>query len=226
MDDYVDEKLAVAFHDVPLPVGLAQRLLDRLDAQQADERDFAPHFSFFFRNRSGVGGTRSFSRRWLLLAGGGLLATAACLLIAVWLAPQAEESLNEQFVLDEAIRSFAGAHQQTAHLLAEQAPPRGYPVSAAVRHVRGTRWRSVDDFVGSRAIVYDLPGRSGIHAALYVVDAAGLDGLAVAPSLHPFTTGGCCATAWQENGLLYVLVVQGDTAAYTGYLNLLREPVA
>jgi hypothetical protein len=53
-----------------------------------------------------------------------------------------------------------------------------------------------------------------------------LEGFRTSPAPHPFTTAGCCASAWQENGLLYTLVVKGEPASYEAYLNLAVEPVA
>ncbi len=200
MRDHVDARLTAAFQDVPVPDGLAQRLLERLTAE------------------------RTRSRRWLLI-GGGLLAAAAGLLLAVWLASPREERFSEQFVLDEAIRWFDVTAQCPARLLSEKAAPEAYPVSQMVLCPGGTRWRPLDDFLGRRGVIYDLPGPAGVRAALYVVEREA-DGLATSPALRPFTTAGYCASAWQEGGLLYVLVVQGDTMAYEGHLNLPRSPVA
>jgi hypothetical protein len=148
------------------------------------------------------------------------------LLIAVWLGAYQKEVLSEQFVLDEAIRSFDVALAQRGHLLADRPPPAGFPLSPAVLDVRGARWRSFEGFLGCRGVVYEFPGGAGTRAALFVVAAKGVEGLDGAPALHPFTTGGCCASAWREGVLLYVLVVQGDPATYNGYLNCFRGPVA
>ena len=136
-----------------------------------------------------------------------------------WACTRARD-LSEQFVLDEAIRSFDMGVDQPGPLLAEKPAPADYPFSHAVLQVRGTRWRPLEAFLGRRGVVYDLPGPAGTTAALYVVDAEAVDGFGTAPALHPFTTAGCCASSWQEGGLLYVLVVQGDPATYRAYLNL------
>ena len=159
------------------------------------------------------------------MAAGGLLAAAAGLLLAVWLATPAEERFSEQSVLDEAIRGFDAAAQRPAHLLSEKAAPDAYPASTMVQCPGGTRWRPLDGFLGRSGVLYDLPGPAGVRAALYVVERE-IDGLASSPAVRPFTTAGYCAAAWQEGELLYVLVVQGDTAAYQRYLNLPRSPVA
>ncbi len=222
MEDYVDEKLATAFHDVPVPAGLADRLLDRLAAQRAAESRLPSGLPVVSQDRRG--GWRFRSRRWLLTSAAALAAT--CVARAIWLGARREETVSQQYVLDEAIRLFGVTHQEEGHLLAKQASPSDYRISGMVQHGRGTRWRSVDDFLGHVALVYDLPGRPGTRAALYAVADLGVEGLDTRPALRPFTTGGCCASAWQEGSVLYVLVVQGDPAAYGTYLNLPRGPLA
>jgi hypothetical protein len=225
MRDIFDISLAAAFQEVPVPEGLADRILDRLAADLADARDQRDSPLFADTITATVPSKRTFSRRWLLV-GGGLLAAAAGLLIAVWLGAHKEEPFSEQFVLDEAIRAFEPESDGPSSLLAEKPAPEKYPLSQLVANVRGTRWRQLEDFLGRRVVVYDLPGPAGTHASLYVV-AKEVDGLKTSPSLYPsFTTAGCCASAWQEDGLLYVLVVQGNPSTYRGFLNLPRSPLA
>jgi hypothetical protein len=219
MRDHVDICLAAAFHDVPVPEGLAGRLLERLAAEPA-ERNAHREFSTRVVPRSATG--EAYNRRWLLV-GGGLLTVAAGLVIAVWLGTHRETRLSEQIVLDEAIQSFDVGIKDSGRLLSEA--PAEYPLSRMVRHTGTTKWRPVDRYLGCGGVVYDLPGPAGTHAALYVVERK-VDGLGTSPALHPFTTAGCCASAWQEGRLLYVLVVQGDVKTYKGYLNLPRSPVA
>jgi len=228
MKDSVDEKLAVALFDVPVPPGLAERLLAGLAAEPnrpVEELPVAKDPLAVSRSSSFV--PRFSGRRWFL-AGSGLAAVAAGLLIAVWLGLDRGEGLSEQFVLDEAIRSLDAGVGQPGRLLAEQPGPGDYPFSLAVVQVRGAKWRPLrgDSFLGRRGVVYDLPGPAGTSAALYVVGSGTSAGFADAPALHPFTTAGCCASAWQQNGLLYVLVVQGDPATYRAFLNRPHGPVA
>ena len=96
-----------------------------------------------------------------------------------------------------------------------------------VRHTGATKWRPVEGFLGRRGVIYDFSRPAGVRAALYVVDGE-VERLRTVPTLHPSTTAGssCCASAWQEGRLLYVLVVQGDRATYESYLKLPRSPVA
>jgi len=137
-----------------------------------------------------------------------------------------DERFSEQYALDKAIQSFEAEVEQTGRLVAKNPPPEEYPLSRWVVRVREASWRHVDDFLGCRGVVYDLPGPAGARASLYVVAREDIGDLDTSPTLHPFTTAGCCAAAWQEDGLLYVLVVQGDPSIYGGYLNLPRSPVA
>ena len=140
-----------------------------------------------------------------------------------WAAPSGEP-LSEQFVLDEAIRSFDMGVDKPGTLLAEKPAPAA--ILSALRCCRsaepgGGRWT---EFLGRRGVVYDLPGPAGTDAALYVVETEAVEGFGAAPAWQPFTTAGCCASAWQEGGLLYVLVVQGDAATYRAYLEPPARP--
>jgi len=205
MRDTFDISLAAAFQEVPVPEGLADRILDRLAADCASietsrkpvdqaflptlgRQECLPHLSSEVEGATRiVSFKRMVSRRWLMV-GGGVAAMAAGLLIAVWLGAHKEESVTEQFVLDEAIRAFEAESDGPGSMLAEKPAPEKYPLSQLVANVRGTRWRQLEDFLGRRVVVYDLPGPAGTHASLYVV-AKEVDGLKTSPSLYPsFTT--------------------------------------
>ena len=236
MRDETDAYLTAAFQDVPVPDGLEQRLLDCLAADTIEgesaglsvlpiavggpeilvrpsaDSNAAPPSSRLPPPSLAVGRQQ--------FAGRGGRTRNRCLV-----GTHGERHLSERIVLDEAIQSFGVGSKASGRLLSEA--PAEYPPSRMVRHSGATRWRPADGFLGSRGVVYDLAGPAGTHAALYVVDRE-VEGLRTAPTLHPFTTAGssCCASAWQEGGLLYVLVVQGDRATYENYLKLPRSPVA
>lgn len=220
MRDAIDQKLTVAMYDVPVPEGLAERLLMRLDEadKQKNTTLAAPADRSSFL-------TASMSRRWLV-TGAGFLAVAASLLVAVWLGTRTSENLTEQFVLDEAIRLFNQGIDQPGPLLSDGNAPSDYPFSTAVIQLQGARWRPLQDFLGRRGIVYDLPGPAGTSASLYVIESDGIDDWGQTPAMRPFTTAGCCASSWQEGRMLYVLVVQGDPSIYRAYLNLVHGPMA
>ncbi len=220
MRDAIDQKLTAAMYDVPVPEGLGDRLLARLSESnkqnQVSPEILPTHTSLL---------ATSLSRRWLL-AGSAFLAIAASLLVAVWLGTQTRENLTEQFILAEAIRLSNQGDGQSSSLLTDSNNPSDYPFSNAVVQMRGVRWHPLQDFLGRRGVVYDLPGPGGTSASLYVVESDGTEELGQTPALRPFTTAGCCASSWREGHMLYVLVVQGDTSAYRAYLNLMHGPVA
>jgi hypothetical protein len=227
----LDSRIGAAFHDVPIPPGLAERVLDNLTHARAEtlvsnalnaEPDQAADSDTSISLPSE--GKRKVSRRWLLLAG-GLLSTAAILFISLWLNFHNVESYSEQTVLDEAIRFFDADAVDGGILLAERSPPKAYQFSRSVFLSKGIHWRKISNFLGRSGIAYDLPGRDGGRATLYVVEQSAL-GLGNEPQYRPFTTGGFSASAWQEGGLLYVLVVQGEPNTYQNFLNLPRGPVA
>jgi hypothetical protein len=213
MTNDFEKKLAVAMFDVPIPDRLAERILERLerDRPQVVARTPTP--------------TVTRTRR-LPVSVLSLVATAAVLLVAIWLGTHRDSRLSEPFVLNEAIRTFNLGPSQPGYLLTEKPAAKEYAFSRSVVQLHGTRWRPLDGFLGHRGVVYDLPGPPGATASLYVLDVENTDGYATSPSLHPYTTAGCSASLWEESGHLYVLVVQGDTDNYRAYLNLPRGPVA
>jgi hypothetical protein len=232
--EHLDGKIAAAFQDVSIPPGLIQRVLDRLSPAQKEipassQSNVKPDQPTNMDDpdkatSSPLQGKRNVSRRRLLVAG-GLLSTAMLLFIALWLNFHNAKSYSEQTIIDEAIRFFEAdtAHGRT--LLTEKSPPKVYPFSRAVFFSTDVYWRGIHDFLGRSGIAYDLPGHNGRRATLYVIKQS-VEGLGNEPQYHPFTTGGFSASAWQEGGLLFVLVVQGEPNTYQNYLNLPRSPVA
>jgi hypothetical protein len=206
MRDAVDACLTKAIRDVAVPEGLAERLLAGLAVERPRRR----------------------SRRWVLLAG-GLAATAATMLLAVWLGGyNALPPVSAESAREEAIQLFGAAANQPGCLLANGNAPAGFPFSSYVLSVPGTKWRCLNNFfLGRSGAVYDLLGPAGARAALYVVACNNPVGLGQSPesSRDVIMTSGCCASAWQEGGLLYVLVVQGDRSNYEQYLKLPSSPV-
>ncbi len=84
----------------------------------------------------------------------------------------------------------------------------------------GTSCRTIHGFLDHTAVAYDLPA-PGVRATLYVVNCAVDESVDNQPSPHPYNTGTLWASAWQDQGHLYVLVVQGTKA---DYLNLIKPP--
>ena len=210
MRDAVDACLTQAFRDVAVPEGLAERLLAGSGGRAAAA---APLASLAVGRRR-IGCRRGDDRCWPF----------------GW-AAQGGVRFGGIARSNEAIQSFDAGFEQPGVLAGQPACTRGVPVqSAGVVDSRNDVGEHVNDFLGRSGVVYDLPGPAGTRAALYVVACGDVEGLgtvagdAAATSSRP--PAGCCASAWQEGGLLYVLVVEGDPSTYGQYLNLPRSPVA
>lgn len=218
----VDGRLAAVFADVPVPEGLAQRIIDRLAVARAERaasagEEEATETSAPQPVTPVAPRPPRLSRRWLLAAG-GLVTVAAGLLTAVWIFNRPPQ-YTEQAVLDAAWGLFSKDESpEQGHLLSDldHPPAADYPISREVFRMPGTRWRSISGFLGRGGVAYDLPEPDGTpRATLYVVRLTVPDVGAKAPPLRPQRdTGGYCVAAWQEGELLYVLVVRGDSGAY------------
>ena len=210
----VDTVLGAEFRDVPVPEGLRERLLDRLDcdAQQAITPQATPAVV--------AARARRVSRRWLV-AGSVALTAAAGLLIAGWMGLYSRQPDNKETILARAIESFTeGLHtaEVEGQLLTVATPSGNYPLSRAVAYSPTTRWLPLRDFSGRSGVAYRMTHR-GVRGTLYVLSGP-LAGLPSRPPIRPaFTTAGCAASLWNEGGRMYVLVVHsGNAATYQSFL--------
>lgn len=228
---FLDAKIGAAFHDVSVPPGLDKRILDvlahapaEISATAVENKHLHETAGIVTPCSSPARGKRWVSRRWILAAG-GMLSAAAILFIALWINFHNQESISEQTALDESIRFFDADAAGGGFPVAERPAPKAYPFSRAVVFSAGTGWREIHDLLGRAGIAYDLPRLGGARAVLYVIEQS-IEGLGNEPQFQPFTTGGYSASAWQEGGLLYVLVVQGEPQTFRKYLVTPRGPVA
>jgi hypothetical protein len=221
----LDTTLAEAFRDVPVPNGLADRIAARLaaereaqaapaDGEQATETEAAeptPEVS-----RAG----RRVSRRWLLAGVGSVAVVAASITVAVLVLGQKAPALDAAAVCEEAMRLFESDWDEPGESVVQNAPPGGYPPSPDLGVLRfpEMRWRWARDFLGHRAVAYDLTRPGSPRATLYVV-RCNVPGVPALPPPRPaFTTGNRSTAAWQTDGLLYVLVVEGGRETYRDLL--------
>lgn len=237
----VDRRVAAAFADVPVPEGLEGRLCQRLgvappDGEVSPGEDAGPDSA----QVRGVLATPDsvtaepqgettlrptpvpprpapLARRWLF-AGGGVAVAAALVIGAMMMFGEGRREYTSQAVLDESIRFFC---QETPEPGRRDEPPASYPLSHAIARLPEIEieWRRVRGLLEGRGVAYDFRGRRGVRATLYVLDRQ-VAGLPAAPTLRPYTTGGCSVEAWQEGKLLYVLVVNsGDRRTYQQFLH-------
>jgi hypothetical protein len=154
------------------------------------------------------------------------LAAAAALLAAVWIESRAATVYAPQAVLEQATEFFGTESPQAGWRLGEAAPPAGFPLSDDVLRTPQIRWRTIRGLLGRSGVAYDLSPPGGPRATLYVVSQASV-GLPGQPPSKPWpTTAGCSAAAWQQGGLLYVLVVEGGPGVYRSCLRIPSGPVA
>jgi hypothetical protein len=220
--EHTDEQLAQAFHDVPVPTGLADRLIDGLVAEGllADEAIVAS-------NQPSSSQLPAPSRRFAAsrLFWASSIAVAASIVVAIFLLPPtaAEDLTTAEELLDQSITFFHNDASFQGTPVADQSPPTEFAASGDVRHVATARWREVDDYLGAPAVAYDLVGPRGEEATLYVAHRRLKDLEHVTmPSADPWlSTGGVSATCWQNDDLLYVLVVQGSREQYDAFI---RQP--
>jgi hypothetical protein len=198
-----DEVISVAFKDVPMPEGLAERLLDRLATSAEVAAVELPE----------VVRPKRVSRRWAV-AGCTLLTVAAGLLVAAWIGSNNAPTWSEGKVLAASIKFFNSDQAGGGYSLAEAKPPGAYLPSRDILLTSGTKWRRIEGFLGRKGVAYDLSGQGGSFATLYVVKRT-VSGLPSLPPRSPrCNTGGVSTAAWQEGDLLYVLVIHGGSGSY------------
>lgn len=211
----LDGQVAAAFVQVPVPADLAERILARC---AAEVEVAGPKIAVV---TSPPTLPPRHPRRWAVLTG---LAVAASLLALAWLGTSERPPLSKEALLQEANRQFA--QSATAGVpgtaLSERPAPAAYPFSAELRRGSETRWRWVGNFQGQAGVAYDLVGPEQTKATLYVLRAA-VAGLPSAPAREPepsAATRQCSISAWQAQGLVYVLIVDGGTRRYQQFLDL------
>ncbi len=217
----LDQAIGRAMEDVPLPAGLSERLLAGLAANQitaaAAEAEAALGTS---GNLTPLVKRPSRAWRWskgLTAAGLTAASVAAVLAIATWMRPPALTAATLKVeVLQYRDEPLTG--EPTALTV-----PVGYPLSQHVHRLPQTMWRPIYGFLHRddlNGVAYDL-NFNGDTATLYVVQTQ-IKNLPPSPPLRSgVTTGNVVVVAWQESGLLYVLVVNGEERAYQGFV---RKP--
>jgi len=225
----LDRAVGEAFADVPVPEGLDRRILARLAVARQDHVESDAVESHASEDGAQPGPRRR-RRWWPAAAGAGAAAAvAAVVLVAVvagWFraSPPSVAQLLDAAIADAA-DTFRG-QLPAGEPIDRVAPPERFPLSRQVVALPGTRWRSA--VLGEdRGVAFDLALRGRARATLYVLDSRVANLPSVPPSRPQCNTGGYCALAWQENGLVYVLVVAGDQpAAWRVYLDVAVGPVA
>ena len=229
----LDQVLADAFRDVPVPAGLQERILARLAAcgspgvSAVDFRQEPAGVS-----GGGIAARRAWPRRWLIAAGG--LAAAAAVVLGVFLHFRHSDTIRRSDLLTSAIEHSINAPRDGGNPMAGPIqPPREFPFSQALAAIfspgeslfSGMRWRVVRSFLNRDAVAYDLVGPRGVSATVYV-STCSVEGLSAEVPLRPMlSTGQSSASAWQEGDLVYVLVVDGGIQDYERFFAAAGGPL-
>ena len=188
-----DSAIARAMHDVPVPDGLADRLLA---AVQADASTPAHSRLRFLRSPLAA----------------VVLAAAAVLLLALWLAPWRDNLTAVQMA--DICRTRVDELDPEAWRRLDR-PVAEYPLDPIVR-LDVVGYQACSAIKGWPAVVYraELPPDHG-NAYLFVIHTRQGRKLATVPPTVPdSSTGPYCIGVWKSNDCLYVLVVRGTPSDY------------
>lgn len=210
----LDAAVAEAFRDVPVPAGLADRLLASVSPTGIDEE------SVVSPAQQRPAATRRRWRRWALSLTAGC---ASLVLLAVGLAFffSSEPTLTSQAVVNQAIQWTYTVGRSDDPWNADLAQvPKKYVFDRDSLRRTPSRWQRIQlkTSLDRRAVVYDLTtARSQPTAVLFVVDIGDREttGLQGGPTFPPSSeTDGWCVGTWRKGRRLYVLAVQGDKQRY------------
>lgn len=207
-----DGRISDVIHDVAVPTGLAEQILEKLDP--SDERPI---------RAATLPRPKSRSRRWLAVTGVGL----AIVLLIVGVLGQSLPKITPETLRSIARDRFVESQGNEPAGLAvrENNGSDRFPYSRDVVDIPGKLWRSIPSFRRAKAEAYDLPLGPSQKATLYVVRCRS-DGLPQRPPRQPqLQTQGLAITAWQADGFAYVVVVEGreGVSAEATYRLLLKS---
>jgi hypothetical protein len=239
----LDASLQDAIDDVPVPAGLADRLLAKLAAARGAsehpggmrtplQQALPQALESALASGNAVAQTvptesptdapvapsqtarPSSRRKWLAAA--MLAAAASVAAIALTLNWNGRTRLTAANVVEQSVKFYIEDEPGTLMPLS-QSPSQTLPLSSKIQFPRTTQWRKVPNFLGDRrleAVAYEAQ-IGPATATLYVARYSADLGLPSAPAwTPPYNTAGRVASAWQNGPLLYVLVVEGGTEQY------------
>ncbi|MBI3839467.1 MAG: hypothetical protein HY288_16225 [Planctomycetia bacterium] len=232
-----DAAVVAAMEKVPVPAGLAERILDRLNAESSKAIRPAPcsplenaiASSLQAADAEAIAGDGDkdkavqtapprWSRRQLLAVASSLAAAlAVAAYVGIFWQPRSTGPVEAR--TEEWIQQLGKNWQSILRA------PREFPVSSAVV-ASPTAWQRIGNVASGRGVAYKLKHAQAGAAMLFVVKLS-TAGLPTAPPVSPqSTTGGKAIGYWQSGGLLYVLVVEGDERSYRAFVNSVQVPLA
>lgn len=203
-----DQSVAAAMHDLPVPAGLAERLLAKLGEAVLDESgvEEAPNEKVALAPRP-----RRISRRVAL---GGVLAASLLVLIAlaIQFRPQPSRKITAEELSNAATQWFDDVKHPSGgwrKLEPGQVVDGFVPPAAVTRQPQS--WQSLKTTLGETAVAYDVSPQFGRRAVLFVVRTKHIYPVQSLPYSHVTNVSGYfSAAAWQSGGYLYVLVIDKE----------------
>lgn len=208
-----DATIGRAMHDVPVPDGLADRLLAAVHRSASDDEVrplLEPAEAAAIAEPATV--TR---RRWMAWPAGvaaAVLVTTALVLVALFLAGQPDNLTAAQ--LAEASGDWMRQLQPAAWRSSDP-PLVEFPPDMSVR-LNFVAWQPAPAILDSQAVVYraELPTNRATALLFVIRTWQGRQLPAIPPFWPDSTTGNVCVGVWKNAGCLYVLVVPGPASDY------------
>jgi hypothetical protein len=224
-----DRLLRTVMHEVPVPAGLAERLLATLATAEEPPSAAEPTVTLATSSTSemkGVPPRRMTRRTWGLVVGGALSVASIGLLAFLswprsnpddgWMSREELAGHVQTWLTDQGLATSQGWSTDLSGPVATT-----YPVDPAVQ-VRPSRWKRIADPAGSPLVVYELAMRNGKTALLFVSPTPRTVDVPRLPLTRWPLTGSRVAGAWQRSGMLYVLVVDEDGVSLEDFVRVPR----
>jgi hypothetical protein len=232
--EYLDRSIGEAFRDVQPPPGLAARLLSAVeseeepkqaatsnDSAESDLTQLEPAEKSSPANQASREHSRPSSRRRWIAVAGTLAASLVVVAYAAIMLNPPPDPVSHFTVADKAI-DWIDEAQQGDWESSKNPPTDRYPLASSI--VVGDGPRPVDQwqFVGTdygKAAVYDLtpPGKRFVY--LFVIRAdEDISAPQLLPTLPARNTQGVCVGVAYHDGVLHVLVVDGDERRYGQFI--------
>jgi hypothetical protein len=202
-----DARLTEAMRDVPVPPALAEQIIQSLDDMSPRPMPAPDAAHINRRSRRGA---------WITVAAG---IGVAAVLIAVTVFGRVPSMSPERLRSIACDRSMANQGiRPPGSLVTSRSFPDRFPYSPELFFFPQTRWRRITDFDRAEAVAYDIPLGPGQNATLYVVRCRSGSLPRAVPSTPQTRTPYLAISAWQGDGVVYVVVVEGDDPAYRAIL--------
>ncbi len=220
-----DAAIVGAMEQVSVPGGLAERILDRLQAAEANTTSLSVSVVDLTPTEaeptaSPLPSRRQFSRKQWLTA---VSTMAAALLVAVylggWLGRGHETSVEA--IADGWLQQLGPTWQNMRKV------PQGYAIPAAIT-ASPSGWQRIGQVANGRGVAYQLAHPTAGTAKLFVapLPVKGLPMPMAPPGAPQSTTGGKAVSYWQSGSLLYVLIVDGGERSYRAFVSTVPAPLA